>query len=169
MQRASRQGDDPGCAGKAKTQAPTRLSPAVEGIKQVSPFGRADALAVGQKRRPHAAGAVIDRKAVAHAGKLALAELAELGEVARVEGLELVMEEDGELAEALRPALDARCGIALDDGVEVLGEVEQHRGVHRLAGQTGAAPARDDRSAVAPAHLDGGHDVVLAAHRQVEQ
>jgi len=45
VQRASRQGDDPGCAGKAKTQAPTRLSPTVEGIKQVSPFGRADALA----------------------------------------------------------------------------------------------------------------------------
>jgi hypothetical protein len=45
MKRAPRLGHDAGGAGEAQAQAPTCLSSAEEGIEQVSPFHRTDALA----------------------------------------------------------------------------------------------------------------------------
>ena len=49
-----------------------------------------------------------------------------------------------------QPAL----GIELDDVVHVLGEVEHHGLVDRLAREAGAAPPRADRGAESPAYLD---------------
>ncbi len=66
------------------------------------------------------------------------------------------------------PRLDAggaRHRIDREDAIEVLGAVDDHRGVARLAGERGAAAARGDRHAVAAADLDGANHVFGVARQ----
>ena len=99
-------------------------------IKTLGAIGRrADALAVGQKHVAHAAGPVIDRKAVADPGKLALAKGAKLFEGAGVEGLQLIMQEDREFAKALFRRVgqvDHGVEVGMDDLMRVATDLAQH-------------------------------------------
>ncbi|WP_139284109.1 hypothetical protein [Rubrimonas cliftonensis] len=79
--------------------------------------GRTDAFSVRQQHPTHAARTVIDPEAVPHPGELAAAKISKFLEIARIEGLKLVVEEDRELAEAERGLLFE--GIAPDYRVEV--------------------------------------------------
>lgn len=98
--------------------------------------GRTNALAVGNDHRAHAACTVIDRETVLHAGKLALGEQAKLFEIARYHRLQLVMEEDRELAiddplalgalVRLRRAVNDRVQIGMDDLMGALAARQQH-------------------------------------------
>ena len=54
-------------------------------------------------------------------------------------------------------------GIDLDEGVHVLGEVEDNGVVDGLTGEAGAAAAGEDGDAGAAGDVDGGEDVVLVA------
>lgn len=56
-----------------------------------------------------------------------------------------------------------RRGVQRDDPVHVPGEVEDDAGAGRLAGDRGAAAARDDRDPERPAHGQHGRHVVAVA------
>ncbi|CAM3226822.1 hypothetical protein PAAM106076_12335 [Paracoccus aminovorans] len=127
---------------------------------------RADALAVGQQQGAHARGAVIDREAVAHPGKLA--EAGQFLEIAGVIAFQLVVEEHREFAEGaiarfgrgivvapvrrgaaqrLGRLRGGRGGVAPDHGVQV--------GMHQLDRAGGGEIAAVQR----PGHVQHRHAV----------
>jgi hypothetical protein len=61
----------------------------------------------------------------------------------------------------------ARLRVDLQHPVQVLGEVQDDRGVHRLAGDRGAGAAGQHRHVVLPADGDRGLDVVGVARGDV--
>ena len=73
------------------------------------------------------------------------------GEVVLLGGIAEPVEHDARLH-----TREAPLRVELKQLLHVLGEVEDHRLVHRLAGQAGAAAARDDRCAVPAAQLERG-------------
>ena len=105
--------------------------------------------------RMDAAGIVADHPAerVVVVGGRVRAE----GEVVFLGGVAQTVEDAARL-DACAP----RFGIEGDKSVQVLGEIDQHRGVAALAGEAGAAAAHDHRGAGLAAFGDGGDDVVDA-------